>query len=107
MCYRRLRMEEPLLELWSLLANDPNFDVNRLSPFPDWMRQELIGLDYSSSFSDAQTRLYRIHRHIAAQAFVIPLWEVDEFAAFRRNVTGMPAELMSVYHNVERWIIRP
>lgn len=107
MCYRRLRMEEPLLELWSLIANDPNFDVARLAPFPDWMRQELIGLDYASSFVDAQERLHRIHRHIAAQAFVLPLWEVDEFAAFRSNVSGVPEELMSVYHNAERWIIRP
>ncbi len=96
-----------LLELWSLIANDPNFDVARLAPFPDWMRQELIGLDYASSFVDAQERLHRIHRHIAAQAFVLPLWEVDEFAAFRSNVSGVPEELMSVYHNAERWIIRP
>lgn len=107
LCYRRLRMEEPLLELWSLIANDPNFDVARLAPFPDWMRQELIGLDYATSFVDAQEKLHRIHRHIAAQAFVIPLWEVDEFAAFRSNVAGVPEELMSVYHNAERWIIRP
>ena len=40
-------MEEPLLELWPLLSNDSSFDMNRLKLFPDWMRQELVNLDYS------------------------------------------------------------
>ena len=107
LCYRQVRMEEPLLELWPVLASDPTFSMDRLGIFPDWMRQELVGLDYATSFADAQQKLFRIHNHIAAQAFLIPLWEVDEYAVFRKNVTGVPARLMSVYHNAERWIIRP
>ena len=67
MCYRRIRMEEPLLELWPLLTNDANFDMNRLKMFPDWMRQELVNLDYSASFADAQDRLFTIHRHMSAR----------------------------------------
>jgi ABC-type transport system substrate-binding protein len=107
LCYRQLRMEEPLLELWPVLTNDPTLDMKRLQLFPDWMRQELVGLDYAASFVDAQEKLFRIHNHIAAQAFLIPLWEVDDYAAFRKNVSGLPPKLMSTYHNVERWIIRP
>jgi ABC-type transport system substrate-binding protein len=107
LCYRQLRMEEPLLELWPVLTNDPTLDMKRLQLFPDWMRQELVGLDYAASFVDAQEKLFRIHNHIAAQAFLIPLWEVDDYAVFRKNVFGLPPKLMSTYHNVERWIIRP
>ena len=107
LCYRQVRMEEPLLELWPLLTNDTSFDVNRLGLFPDWMRQELIGLDYAGSFLDAQTRLHDIHSHMAAQAFVIPLWEVDDFAVWRKSVIGTPDSPMSAYQNVERWIVRP
>ena len=107
LCYRHVRMEEPLLELWPLLTNDTSFDVNRLGLFPDWMRQELIGLDYAGSFLDAQTRLHDIHSRMAAQAFVIPLWEVDDFAVWRKSVIGTPDSPMSVYQNVERWIVRP
>jgi len=106
-CYRQVRMEEPLLELWPVLANDATFDMSRLGLYPDWMRQELVGLDYASSFLDAQEKLFTIHRHIAAQAFLIPLWEVDEYAVMRKNVSGVPTELMSVYHNAERWMIKP
>ena len=107
LCYRRIRMEEPLLELWPLLTNDPSFDINRLKLFPDWMRQELVNLDYSASFVDAQDRLYTIHRHLAAEAFIIPLWEVDEFAVWKKSTLGIPEKPMSPYQNVERWIVRP
>ena len=107
MCYRQSRMEEPLLELWPLLANDDSLDVNRLGMFPDWMRQELINLDYASSFKDARDRLFTIHNHIAAEAFVIPLWEVDDFAVWKKSIIGPPERPMSTYQNVERWIVRP
>ena len=107
MCYRRVRMEEPLLELWPLLANDNSLDMNRLGMFPDWMRQELINLDYASSFQDAQTRLFTIHNHISAEAFLIPLWEVDDFAVWRKSIIGTPERPLSTYQNVERWIVRP
>lgn len=33
MCYRRVRMEEPLLELWPLLANDNSLDITALGCF--------------------------------------------------------------------------
>jgi len=107
LCYRRIRMEEPLLELWALLTNDTSFDMNRLKLFPDWMRQELVNLDYPASFADAQDRLFTIHRHMAAQAFIIPLWEVDEFAVWKKSIIGTPERPMSPYQNVERWIVRP
>ena len=107
LCYRRIRMEEPLLEIWSLLTNDSTFDMNRLQLFPDWMRQELVNLDYAASFTDAQERLFIIHRHMAAEAFIIPLWEVDEFAVWKKSTLGTPERPMSPYQNVERWIVRP
>ncbi len=107
MMYRQVSMEEPLLDLWPLLTNDPQMDVLRLESFPDWMRQELINLDYAGSFIDAQRRLNDIHRHIAAQAFVIPLWEVDDYLVFQKTVSGYSAAPLSTYQNVERWTVRP
>ena len=107
LCYRRIRMEEPLLELWPLLTNDFSFDMNRLKLFPDWMRQELVNLDYSASFADAQDRLFTIHRHMSAEAFIIPLWEVDAFAVWKKSTLGIPESPVSPYQNVERWIVRP
>jgi ABC-type transport system substrate-binding protein len=105
--YRRVSMKEPLLELWPLMTTDNSFDIDRLSAYPDWMRQELINLDYATSFLDAQDKLFTIHRHIAAQAFLIPLWEVDDFAAYQRNISGFSEEPLTTYHNVERWAVKP
>ncbi|MEZ6059865.1 MAG: ABC transporter substrate-binding protein [Planctomycetaceae bacterium] len=107
MMYRVVCLKEPVLDLWPLLTSDDTFDVNRLSAYPDWMRQELINLDYVTSFTDAQEKLFQIHRHIAAQAFLIPLWEVDDFIAFRRNVNGFETRPVTTYQDVERWAVKP
>ncbi|MCR9200305.1 MAG: ABC transporter substrate-binding protein [Planctomycetaceae bacterium] len=105
--YRTVRMQEPLLDLWGLMLTDDKFDVDRLSGYPDWMRQELINLDYATSFKDAETRLFRIHRQIAAQAFIIPLWELDSYIALQRNIAGFAARPLSVYQDIERWLVKP
>lgn len=105
--YRRVRMMEPLLDLWSVLLSDDQLDVSQLSAYPDWMRQELINLDYASSFADAQRKLFLIHRHMTAQAFLIPLWELDDFIAFQNKISGFEGRPLSVYHGVERWLVKP
>jgi ABC-type transport system substrate-binding protein len=105
--YRRVKMHEPLLDLWPTLTSDTTFDITRLNQFPDWMRQEVIGLDYAGSFVEAQERLLTMHRHMTAQAFVIPLWEIDDFGVFQNSVGGFPDRPLSVYQNVERWTVRP
>ena len=64
-------------------------------------------LDYATSFLDAQKRLFTIHRHMAAQAFIVPLWELDDFIAFQRNVAGFEGRPLSVYQGVERWQVKP
>lgn len=107
MMYRRVRMQEPLLDLWEVLLTDSNFDVEKLAAYPDWMRQELINLDYATSFNDAQQRLFKIHRHMAAQAFLIPLWELDDYVALQRNIAGFSGRPVSVYHDIERWLVKP
>ena len=105
--YRRSRMQEPLFDLWELLLTDGTFDVSRLSSYPDWMRQELINLDYATSFLDAQDRLFLIHRHMTAQGFLIPLWEIDDFIVFQKNLAGFETRPVSIYHGVERWLVKP
>lgn len=105
--YRVVRMEEPLLDLWPLMLTDENLDVSRLETYPDWMRQELINLDYATSFPDARTKLFQIHRHMSAQAFIVPLWELDDYIAFQRSVSGFESRPLSVYQNVEKWQVIP
>lgn len=105
--YRVVQMEEPLLDLWPLMLTDNKFDVTRLETYPDWMRQELINLDYATSFPDARSKLFKIHRHMTAQAFVVPLWELDDYIAFQRSVSGYESRPLSVYQNVEKWQVIP
>ena len=105
--YRTAVMEEPLLDIWEVLLTDSTLDMSLLYGYPDWLRQELTGLDHASSLRDARQRLHRIHRDLAAQAFLIPLWEVDQFVALRSNVSGFRNWPISVYDNIERWVVKP
>ncbi|MEP3479384.1 MAG: ABC transporter substrate-binding protein [Fuerstiella sp.] len=105
--YRVTRMEEPLLDLWPLMLTDEQLDVSRLETYPDWMRQELINLDYATSFPDARGKLFQIHRHMSAQAFIVPLWELDDYIAFQRSVAGFESQPLSVYQSVEKWQVIP
>jgi len=106
--YRRSHIEEPLLDLWPVLLTDETLDVRLLGSYPDWMRQDLTLLDYAGSFRIARDRLFRMQRNMAAQAFLIPLWEVNQYVARRKIVTGFPKEHMaSVYHNATRWVVKP
>lgn len=105
--YRVVRMEEPLLDLWSVMLSDEDLDVSRLESYPDWMRQELINLDYATSFPDARKKLFQIHRHLSAQAFIVPLWEIDDYLAMQRSVSGYESRPLSVYQNVEKWQVIP
>ena len=114
MMYRQAQMEEPLLDVWSVLLTDDSLDINLLEGFPDWFRQDLTLLDYVGSFRGARNQLFRLQKNMAAQAFLIPLWEVDQFAAFRKSVTiydntstGQQDPPVSVYDNVSRWVVKP
>ena len=105
--YRRVTLEEPLLDLWSVMLTDNSMDVNLLRGYPDWLRQDLTRLDFAGSFRVATERLNRIQRNISEQAWLISLWEVDQFVAFRRNVTGYRQRPTSVYDSVQRWVVKP
>ncbi len=105
--YRRSMMQEPLLDLWSVLLTDETLDVGLLSGYPDWLRQDLTLLDYAGSFRMARDRLFRMQRNIAAQAFLIPLWEVDQFVAFRKNVSGYRDRPVTVYDSASQWVVKP
>ncbi len=105
--YRRVWMQEPLLDVWSVLLTDHTLDVNLLEPFPDWFRQDLTLLDFVGSFRLARDQLFRMQRNMAAQAFLIPLWEVDQFTAFRGQVSGYSERPVSVYDRVSRWVVKP
>jgi ABC-type oligopeptide transport system substrate-binding subunit len=109
--YRPVRMREPLTELWPFLALDDRARVESLSHLPDWLRQELVELDYAGDWKSAIAALRDLHRQLWQEMLFIPLWELDEFYVLRKTIARPPmlnAELgpLHIYQGVEEWIVR-
>lgn len=107
LAYYRLKMTEPLTDLWPFLTLADKATVDGLLVLPDWLKQKLVDLDFSSNFPSAESDLRLLHRHLSAQAFFIPLWEVDDYAVFSINMTGFANGPVTPYQNVAEWAVKP
>jgi tetratricopeptide (TPR) repeat protein len=106
--YRTLRMEEPLVELWPFLTVDAGPRLESIRHLPDWMREEILGLDNAADWKSAVNRLQQLQAHLYAEVECIPLWEVDDTLILRKNIRDFPpVKFVHTYQDVERWIVQP
>ncbi|MFO0528542.1 MAG: ABC transporter substrate-binding protein, partial [Planctomycetota bacterium] len=61
----------------------------------------------STSWRTASNSLRNLHRQVNNDMSVLPLWQMREFYAHRRNVRNVGRELIFIYQNIERWRIEP
>jgi tetratricopeptide (TPR) repeat protein len=105
--YRKLRMEEPVVELWPFLTFDSGARLESLRALPDWLRLELLELDNSPDWKSAVNRLQTLQSHLYSEVAYIPLWEVDDAIILRKNVRGFPPyKFVNSYQDVEHWIVQ-
>lgn len=107
LAYRIISMHEPAVELWPLLAGKETAEIADLKYLPNWLRQKLVELDRVSDWSRAENLLHGLHRDMAAEAQVIPLFEVDEYLIVRKTVRGVPEAPISTYDGIEQWVVQP
>jgi hypothetical protein len=102
--YRTVRIAEPAIQLWPLLTLQPYARVQDVHYLPDQLRLELIGLETAPEWTSANRRLRRLHQHLMAEVQFIPLWEVDDYMAIRKNgVSGFRGRPVYTYQDVEQW----
>jgi ABC-type transport system substrate-binding protein len=105
--YRKLRMEEPLVDLWPFLTVNGGARLESVRSMPDWLRAELLDVDNAPDWKSAVNRLQSLHAHLYAEVAYIPLWEVDDVIVLRKNVRDFPAyKFVNAYQDVERWIVQ-
>jgi peptide/nickel transport system substrate-binding protein len=107
--YRTVKMADPVVELWPFLTLGDLARVADLKQVPDWLRQELIRIDLARDWTTAVSRMRSLHRRLAEQTQLIPLFEVDDFMAYRREVYTFRSDHVqpvTTYHDVERWSVR-
>ncbi len=105
MAYRTVQMAEPVTDLWPFLTFADRARVEDLDAFPDWLRQEIIGLDQLSDWNAAVEATRRLHEHLSAEMHLIPLWEVDEYLVYRKNIRGVPPAPVHPYQRVDGWVV--
>ena len=104
---RKMKMIEPVIELWPFLTLKDKARNDELVALPDWLKQELVDLDFTGNFTSAAEHLRILHRHLAAQAFFIPLWEVDDYAVFSASMSGFSDRPVTTYQGISRWSVKP
>jgi len=108
--YRTAKMVDPVVELWPFLTMENRARVAALKQMPDWLRQELIRVDLARDWPTAVGLLHQVHEHLAAEIHLIPLFEVSDFLAYRKqDLTAYPSEALNpihTYQDIERWEIQ-
>ena len=98
--YSELFIEEPVVDAIRMLGPTGMTD-NISAP----VEQSLRKLVTSQTWQGASQALRNIHRQIAVDLSVIPLYQVQEHFAFRDNVYNIGRNLIHLYQYVDRWQI--
>ncbi|HAH49568.1 ABC transporter substrate-binding protein [Gimesia sp.] len=105
--YRTVAMTEPVMELWPFLTVGKGARIESLEILPDWMRLSLIELDEATDWESATALIKKLQQQLYSMAHIIPLWEIDQFHVFRKNIKGYADRPLNFYDNVEQWIPEP
>ncbi len=89
---------------------EPTIDARRVLG-PDGLAQsqdQRVGLglrfvEAANNWRDVRERLHELHATVHAELPILPLWQVIDSFAYRRDVTGIGRDIVSLYQNVERW----
>jgi ABC-type transport system substrate-binding protein len=100
--YYQVAMQEPLTDS-ELLFGTQGIVKSVSAP----ILQNMKKLGYADSWQSAGTTLRRIHRQVANDLTIIPLWQLKEHYAFRQNVKGIGANAVHFYETVLDWNIQP
>ncbi len=101
--YQTAQLTEPIVDLWPFVSQQPTAELADLDHFPDWLKREFIVLDRMSDWNLAVTQTQSLHRQLTSEAMFIPLWEVDEFMVYRKNIDGVPSDPVQCYDRIDRW----
>ena len=100
--YVELTMNEPLTDIDKLFGSSGI--AKQIAP-P--VRQLSQKLGYSTSWQIAGRQLRQVHRQSLNGLSVVPLFQIQEYFAYRKNVTNIGRNLVSLYENIDQWQVKP
>jgi ABC-type oligopeptide transport system substrate-binding subunit len=64
-------------------------------------------LDDASNWKDVRTRLAEIHEIAHHDLPIIPLWQTENYFAYRTTLSGIGESPVVLYQNVDEWTTIP
>lgn len=96
--YVELAITEPLVDAWSLLGAG-----GIAGPVSPLMLEHFRGLETATDMAAASNRLQAMHRLVAAELPVIPLWQTTNYLACHASLQGLADKPVSLYEDVLNW----
>lgn len=100
--YVEIAMSEPLTDIESLFGNQ-GIASNLSAPVLQLVRK----LSYSTSWQVAGRNLRQMHRQVLNNVSIIPLYQIQEYFAYRKNVKHLGRDLVNLYENIDQWEVVP
>ncbi len=99
--YAELAMWEPVVDARRLLDRDGL--AGSCSPY---MSLALKQLEQASDWPAVGLKLRQIHQLAHSEVAVVPLWQLTDFFAYRRRLSGVGPRPVTLYQHVESWKVR-
>lgn len=93
-------VQEPILDIYHM------FSALGLVKPSIYIEQALEELSHASRWSDARELLSGIHELVHNELPVIPLWQITNHYAFRRNLQGLSDSAVTLYQDIESWRLK-
>jgi hypothetical protein len=100
--FAELFLLEPLVDLGRLLGDGGAFASS--DPFVSLAVRKLSEVE---NWKDARSRLQELHRLLATDATLLPLWQLVDHFVCHRGVQGVRQQPVVFYQDVERWRVVP
>jgi hypothetical protein len=93
-----VRMWEPAVDIQRLLG--PGGLAASRDPY---IVMALESLQQAANWPDVRNALQRLHQLVHYQLPVLPLWQLSDWLAYRRQLIGVAARPYHVYQDLEQW----
>jgi ABC-type transport system substrate-binding protein len=101
--YAELAVWEPVVDARQLLG--PNGLVGEVTSA--YMNAALRELDAAMNWKDVRAKLAEIHDIAYHDLPFVPLWQTENYFAYRSSVEGIGRSPVSLYQNIDQWRIVP
>lgn len=100
--YVQAAMWEPVIDARRLLAPQESESVN------EYVGMALRRLDAARNWREVRARLHELHRIVAEQVAIIPLWQTVNHCVYGEQLMGGNIRPLTLYEDVAQWqVVRP